>query len=41
MSAEWELKHLGQDISDLDFLAPPETVPADQAPGAEEPAAKP
>jgi tetratricopeptide (TPR) repeat protein len=23
MSAEWELKHLGQDISNLDFLAPP------------------
>jgi hypothetical protein len=22
-SAEWELKHLGQDISTLDFLAPP------------------
>jgi tetratricopeptide (TPR) repeat protein len=26
-SAEWELKHLGQDISDLDFLAP-EAAPA-------------
>lgn len=35
MSAEWELKHLGQDISNLDFLAPSsEPAPPDTAKGA-------